>query len=116
VLTSLALAAAVAHPMGHGFGWLFFLIPLFWIGVFVLIFALVGRRWRRNAWAGGYGPGYGHGWGHHGPWGQAAAAARSAEASLAERFAQGDIDEREYRARLGVLRASAPQPPVPPQK
>ena len=116
MITSLALAAAVAHPFGHGFGWLFFLIPLFWIGVFVLIFALVGRRWRRNAWAGGYGPGYGHGWGHHGPWGQAAAAARSAEASLAERFAQGDIDEKEYRARLEVLRASSPQPPVPPQK
>ena len=113
MFTSLALAAAVAHPFGHGFGWLFFLIPLFWIGVFVLIFALVGRRWRRNAWAGGYGPGYGH-WGH-GPWGQAAAA-RSAESSLAERFAQGDIDEKEYRARLEVLRASAPQPPVPPQK
>jgi putative membrane protein len=114
VFTSLALAAAVAHPFGHGFGWLFFLIPLFWIGVFVLIFALVGRRWRRNAWAGGYGPGYGH-WGH-GPWGGQAAAARSAESSLAERFAQGDIDEKEYRARLEVLRASVPQPPVPPQK
>ncbi len=113
MFTSLALAAAVAHPYGHGFGWLFFLIPLFWIGVFVLIFALVGRRWRRNAWAGGYGPGHGH-WGH-GPRGQAAAA-RSAESSLAERFAQGDIDEKEYRARLEVLRASAPQPPVPPQK
>jgi len=113
VFTSLALAAAVAHPFGHGFGWLFFLIPLFWILVFVLLFGLIGRRWRRNAWSGGYGPGYGH-WGH-GPWAQAAAA-RSAESSLAERFAQGDIDEKEYRARLEVLRASAPQPPVPPQK
>lgn len=115
MFTSLALAAAVAHPIGHGFGWLFFLIPLFWILVFVLIFGLIGRRWRRNAWGGGYGPGYGHGWGHQGPWAQAAAA-RSAEASLAERFAQGDIDEKEYRARLEVLRASVPQPPVPPQK
>jgi putative membrane protein len=114
VFTSLALAAAVAHPSGPGFGWLFFLIPLFWIGVFVLIFALVGRRWRRTAWAGGYGPGYGHGWGH-GPWAQAAAA-RNAETTLAERYAQGDIDEKEYRARLEVLRASAPQPPMPPQK
>jgi putative membrane protein len=115
VFTSLALAAAVAHPFGHGFGWLFFLIPLFWILVFVLIFGVIGRRWRRNAWGGGYGPGgYGH-WGHQGPWAQAAAA-RSAESSLAERFAQGDIDEKEYRARLEVLRASAPQPPVPPQK
>jgi len=113
VFTSLALAAAVAHPFGPGFGWLFFLIPLFWILVFVLLFGLIGRRWRRHAWSGGYGPGYGH-WGH-GPWAQAAAV-RSAESSLAERFAQGDIDEKEYRARLEVLRASVPQPPVPPQK
>ena len=103
-MTALAIATAVAHagPWAAGFGWLFFLIPLFWIGLFVLIFALAGRRWRRG-WAGGYGPGYGH-WAHAG--------ARSAEASLAERFAQGDIDEKEYRARLEVLRANnGPQPP-----
>lgn len=114
MFTSLALAAAVAHPFGHGFGWLFFLIPLFWILVFVLIFGLIGRRWRRHAWGGGFGPGHGP-WGHQGPWAQAAAA-RSAEVTLAERFAQGDIDEKEYRARLEVLRASAPQPSVPPQR
>jgi DNA-binding NarL/FixJ family response regulator len=34
--------------------------------------------------------------------------ARSAEKTLAERFAQGDIDEVEYRARLEVLRANRP--------
>ena len=112
MFTSLALAAAFVHPVWHGFGWLFFLIPLFWILLFVLIFGLIGRRWRRHAW-GGHGGGYGH-WGH-GAWAQAAAA-RSAESTLAERFAQGDIDEKEYRARLEVLRASVPQPPVPPQK
>lgn len=91
--------------MGAGFGFLFLLIPLFWIGLFVLIFSLVGRRWRRAGWGGPghYGPG-------HTPWG---GAARSAEATLAERFAQGDIDEKEYRARLEVIRANAyPQPPV----
>ena len=33
----------------------------------------------------------------------------SAETTLAERFAQGDIDEKEYRARLEVLRANNPQ-------
>jgi putative membrane protein len=32
----------------------------------------------------------------------------SAEATLAERFAQGDIDEKDYRARLEVLRANSP--------
>jgi putative membrane protein len=102
VFTSLALAAAVVHPFGHGFGWLFFLIPLFWILLIVALFAIFGRR-RRAMW-GAYGHGYG-------PWAQAHAA-RSAESTLAERYAQGDIDEKEYRARLEVLRASSPQPPV----
>jgi putative membrane protein len=77
-------------PWAAGFGWLFFLVPLFWIVVIVLIVALVTRR-RRAFWRE-----------HGAPWG----AARSAESTLAERFAQGDIDEVEYRARLEVLRAN----------
>lgn len=103
-MTALALSTVAAHSGGAlagGFGFLFLLIPLFWIGLFALIFALVGRRWRRTAWAGGYGP-----WSHH-------SGSRSAEGSLAERFAQGDIDEKEYRARLEVLRANNPQGPAP---
>ena len=104
MFTSLALAAAAVHPFGHGFGFLFFLIPLFWILLIVALFAIFGRR-RRAMW-GAYGHGYGYG-----PWAQAQAA-RSAESTLAERYAQGDIDEKEYRARLEVLRASSPQPPV----
>ena len=103
MFTSLALAAAAVHPFGHGFGFLFFLIPLFWILLIVALFAIFGRR-RRAMWAA-----YGHGYGH--PWAQAHAA-RSAESTLAERYAQGDIDEKEYRARLEVLRASVPQPPI----
>ncbi|MCU1416957.1 MAG: hypothetical protein JWP32_1131 [Schumannella sp.] len=110
MFTSLAVAAAAVHPFGHGFGFLFFLIPLFWILVIVLIVSLVARR--RRHWGHGYGHG---GWGNYGPWAQAQAA-RSAESTLAERFAQGDIDEKEYRARLEVLRASVPQPPMPPAK
>lgn len=106
MFTSLALAAAAVHPFGPG-PWLFFLIPLFWILLFVVLFAIFGRR-RRAMW-GAYGHGAGP-WGHGGPWAQAQAA-RSAESTLAERYAQGDIDEKEYRARLEVLRASAPQPP-----
>jgi putative membrane protein len=102
VLTSIAALGAIAHPGGFpGFG-LFFLIPLFWILVLVAVFAIAGRRWRSRAAMGGYGP-----WGHPG-----AAAARSAQATLAERFANGDIDEKEYRARLEVLRANAPVPPT----
>ncbi len=93
VFTSIALAAHVGGP-GFGFGWIFFiLIPLFWIGVVVLIASLARRRWARAGWNPGFGP-HSH------------FAARSAESTLAERFAQGDIDEQEYRARLEVLRAN----------
>jgi len=80
---------------GFGFGWLFLLIPLFWIGVAILFVSLARRRWSRGGW----GPGHGG----YGPW---SGAARGAESTLAERFAQGDIDEKEYRARLEVLRAN----------
>ncbi len=98
MFTSLAVAHAAvvcATPwVGFGFGWFFLLIPLFWIGLFILIFSLAGRRWRRAS-AAGYGPG--HGWN---------SGTRAAEQTLAERYAQGDIDETEYRARLEVLRAN----------
>ncbi len=118
MFTSLALAAAplIAHPVpGFGFG-LFFLIGhvLFFLLIIAVIFAAFGRR-RRLARA-GFGPGAG-GWGHmgYGYW-AGAQASRAAETTLAERFAQGDIDEKEYRARLEVLRANTPQPPMGPQK
>lgn len=101
VLTTLAIAAH-AGPWGGGPGWLFFLIPLFWVALLVLLFGIFGRRWRRRAFEGGYHPGFHQGF----------AAARNAESTLAERFAQGDIDEKEYRARLEVLRANnGPQRP-----
>ena len=49
--------------------------------------------------------------------GRAAAGGRargtqSARAVLAERYARGEIDEAEYRARLEVLLATGPQPPA----
>lgn len=101
-LASLAIAAHVGGPFG-GFHWALLLFPLFWILVLVLIVGIFGRRWRTHAFQNGYG--------HPGHWG---AAARNAESSLAERFAQGDIDEKEYRARLEVLRANA-YPTAPPK-
>ncbi|PVZ96443.1 hypothetical protein DDQ50_07515 [Amnibacterium flavum] len=85
-------------PWAAGFGWLFFLIPLFWIGILALLFAVMRRRFRGN-WGPG-GPGGPGQWAHGESGG-----VRAAEKTLAERFARGDIDEVEYRARLEVLRA-----------
>ena len=97
MFSTIALGALAAHgAAGFGFGWIFFfLIPLFWFLVIGLFIMLGRRRWARDGW----GPGYGH----HGQF----AAARSAESTLGERFANGDIDEKEYRARLEVLRANS---------
>lgn len=109
MLTTLSTAAAMhwGGPLAGGFPWFFLFVPLFWIALVVFLIVFVGRR-RRAAWgAGGYGfgpAGYGHG-----PW---RTAGKFAEQTLAERFAQGDIDEVEYRARLEVLRAND----TPPQR
>jgi putative membrane protein len=99
MLATLATTAVVTHagPWAAGFGWVFFLIPIFWILVIGLIIFLVSRRRRDWAYGGpnaSYGP----------PWARGA----SAESTLAERFAKGDIDETEYRARLEVLRTNRP--------
>ena len=111
MFTSLALAAPFAHPaIGIGFGIFFILGHVLF---FILIVALIiGLATRRRRWAHyGMGPwgrgGYGHGY-----WG-GQQASRAAETTLAERFAQGDIDEKEYRARLEVLRANNAGPQVP---
>jgi putative membrane protein len=120
VFSSLAAFAPAFHG---GFP---FLLPLFIVGhviwfviiVLIIVFAVTGRRRRMARWAamgGAQGAGQFGGWGH-GPWGHGwgNSAAKSAESTLAERFAQGDIDEKEYRARLEVLRAnnSGPQQPT----
>ncbi|WP_426998556.1 SHOCT domain-containing protein [Pseudarthrobacter sp. N5] len=78
-------AAVVAHGPwgGGGFSPLFLLIPLFWILIIGLFIFLGRRTWRRN-----------HRW----------AATQGGESVLRERYARGEIDETEYRQRLGVLR------------
>lgn len=95
MLATLALAGPGAHFVGPwvgDFGFFFLLIPLFWIAVFAIIFSVARRR--RAGWfaqGGGYGHtafGGGHGATH---WD---GSSRAAESTLAERFAQGDIDER----------------------
>ena len=113
MFTSLALAAAphFAHPaLGIGFGILFVVGHIIWFLIIVAIIVAIARGGRRRRWAmaNGFGPwGQGHGgWGHSGGYWAGAQASRAAETTLAERFAQGDIDEKEYRARLEVLRAN----------
>ena len=96
MLSTLVMSHPWGPPFVGGLGVFFLLIPLFWIGVIVLIATLGRRRWRRTWSEQGGHPAFG-GW----------AAGRGAESTLAERFAQGDIDEVEYRARLEVLRANA---------
>ena len=94
-----ALTAIASHPYpydGGGFHAWFLFFPfafvLFWVLVAVLVRTLL---WRRGGpWARGYRPGW--------------SPRSSAEQTLATRFASGDIDEQEYRARLEVLRSSPP--------
>lgn len=114
MLASLPLAAVAAHGpyVGGGFPFFALLIPLFWIAVIVVLAVVFSRR-RRWAIRNGLAPWAGQ-WGGHpgvgGGWGGSSGVSRAAEATLAERFAQGDIEEVEYRARLEVLRANAPHP------
>ncbi len=111
--TVAALAAHPAHMGFHPFWPIFIIGPLMFLIIVGLLVALLVRRRR---W--GYGP-----WGSapwHGtpgapgtPGAQAPWAGKpqggSAEQILASRFAKGDIDETEYRARLEVLRADRPE-------
>ncbi|MFT4212759.1 MAG: hypothetical protein QM626_12915 [Microbacterium sp.] len=91
MITTTVTALSVATHAGVWAGapfWPFFIVfPLLFLLVLGLIFGLVFRR-RRFAT---YGP----------PW----AGRASAEQILAERFARGEIEEAEYRARLETLRA-----------
>lgn len=107
MFTTIALATAPLHP-GWGWGPGFWIVPaIFWLLIIGLVITLVAtrrRRWARSGWGGPWSP---HG---VGPW-ASAQAAHNAETVLAERFARGDIDEVEYRARLEVLRSQQPQPP-----
>jgi putative membrane protein len=66
------------------------LIPLFWFGLFIAFFFIAARSgwWGRRRW-----------YTEHAQ----ADGVRAGKARLAERFASGEIDEQEYRARLAVL-------------
>ncbi len=103
-LTSPILAEGGPGPYlgGHGgpFFPFFFLVPLFWLAVIVVVIVL-GTRWRRRDASQRRSDETAR------RAADAAAPLRRAEVTLAERFARGDIDEAEYRKRLEVVRASA---------
>ncbi|MGF0115737.1 SHOCT domain-containing protein [Promicromonospora sp. Marseille-Q5078] len=85
--TAIAVPAAVAaHPYagGGGPGW-WIVFPILWFLLFATVVFLVARRARR------YGP----------PWARGGAGGVDV---LGERYARGEIDEAEYRQRLGVLK------------
>jgi putative membrane protein len=75
------LASILASGHWHQGGWFpwFPFVPLFFLGLWILLFGFVFRR----RWRGG------------GP---------DAQGVLAERYARGEIDEREYLERRAVLR------------
>lgn len=89
----LTASAAAPWAAGHGPGPLFLLIPLLWL-VVIVVLALLFRRAARRRWAEYGGP--------------AAGPHRSPESTLSQRYANGEIDEVEYRTRLEVLRANRP--------
>ncbi|WP_406198217.1 SHOCT domain-containing protein [Kitasatospora sp. NBC_01560] len=76
----------LADHDGHWPGPWILLIPLAWAAVVFLVILLLRRTvWRRGCWAG------------------AGAGADHPLAVLGRRFAEGDIDAEEYRARRAVL-------------
>ncbi|GAA1488817.1 SHOCT domain-containing protein [Brachybacterium sacelli] len=84
-LTEIVVAGGEQGPWMDGGGppFPFFLIPLFWLLVViaVVLTVVLGRRRR-----------------------EIAAGRRAGERRLAERYAEGAIDEDEFRARRAVLR------------
>ena len=93
MLTALAAAPVYFHGPGAGFPF-FFLIPRLLDRRPDRRARAAVRRGARRRWAMYGGPAFGP----H----------RSPEATLSERFANGEIDEVEYRSRLEVLRANRP--------
>jgi putative membrane protein len=88
-VSALAATQSVAdHWDGPGAWWPIF--PLLWFALFFGFFFVMirfGRHGRRRWFAES----------------QRLVGAQAGKAALAERFANGDIDEQEYRARLAVL-------------
>jgi putative membrane protein len=80
-MTNVALLASSSD--WHDHGWLWPLVPLFWLLVFFLLARLFFWRGRRGLWM--------------------SQSAPDPRAILAERYARGEITHEEYRERLGNL-------------
>ncbi|MBV2153813.1 SHOCT domain-containing protein [Kitasatospora sp. SUK 42] len=81
----------------HGPGPWILLVPLVWIAVVVLVITLLRRTlWRRHGCAFGAGTGVWAG-------SRLGSGAEHPLAVLGRRYAEGDIDAEEYRARRAVL-------------
>ena len=74
------------YNYGYGLWWGFPFEPLIWAAFWLLIIFLIFGRHRR--------------WDRH----QDAKKDMTAEEVLADRFARGEIDEKEYEKRLAVLK------------
>jgi putative membrane protein len=104
MFTAMTLASTMQH---HGGGWgpgaWWFVFPLLWFLLFATLIFLFARRARRG-W-GPNGP-----WAHQAPYGTPSSTPAGGDpvTILAQRFARGEIDEAEFRARLAVLRTGGP--------
>ncbi|MFF2660898.1 SHOCT domain-containing protein [Kitasatospora sp. NPDC058032] len=91
---------------GGGPGPWFLLFPLFWLLVLITLFTVLRRRgWGRRGpwgppWAGQWGGPWGGGPGWRGGW---PGGPEGPLASLARRYADGEISEEEYRTRRDTL-------------
>ncbi|QMU76295.1 SHOCT domain-containing protein [Streptacidiphilus sp. PB12-B1b] len=109
-------ATLLAAPWSGGPGPWILLVPLFWISVGIVVRKVLRRRFGRGPGR-GFGPGFGagpgmgrgHGWGGYGP-----GAAPTPVETLNRKYADGEIDEFEYRQRYDLLTASSdPADPAP---
>jgi putative membrane protein len=117
-------ATLLAAPWGGGPGPWILLVPVFWISVGIIVRKVLRRRFgfgrgfgpgRGRGFAAAYGPGdrpgartgRGPGWYGYGP-----ATAPTPVETLNRKYADGEIDEFEYRQRYDLLTASSDDAPA----
>jgi len=96
-------AIFLASPWGGGPGPWILLVPLFWISMGILVRKALRRRFGDRR---GFGPGPGGGPGRRPGWYGPTTAPTPVE-TLNRKYADGEIDEFEYRQRYDLLTASS---------